>query len=114
VTPADSIEQRVARLGRAIGRAASDAPSESRQAALEGLARFSADLSAHFASEEACAGSAASGAERARLRGELAALGERARAAGDWPESWRAVATAFDRFARALEAHERSTHPNGG
>jgi hypothetical protein len=108
VTPDPSLEQRLARLGRAIGRAASDAPSESRQAALEGLARFSAELAAHFAAEEARERPSAHAALHARLRGDLAEIDLRARAAGDWPESWRAVATAFGRFAAALEAHERA------
>ena len=102
-----ALEQRVARLGRAVARAASEAPSEARQAALEGLARFADELAAHFAEEEARAGSSARRAEHARLRGDLEEIELRARAAGDWPESWRAVAAAFARFAHALEAHER-------
>lgn len=103
------IAERVARLGRAVERAASVAESESRQTALEGFARFASDLAAHFAAEEARAPvSSHRRAEHARLRGDLAALDERARAAGDWPESWRGVATAFTRFARALDDHERA------
>jgi len=100
-----ALEQRVARLGRAVARAASEHQSEARQAALEALARFADELAAHFAAEEAGASSTRR-AEHARLRGDLAEIDGRARAAGDWPESWRAVAAAFARFARALEAHE--------
>lgn len=108
MTARATIEQRVARLGRAIARAASDAASESRQMALEGLTRFASELAAHFAAEErdASGGSPGRAALHARLRGELAEIDARARAAGDWPESWRAVASAFARFAAALEDHE--------
>jgi hypothetical protein len=102
-----ALEQRVARLGRAVTRAASETPSEARQAALEALARFAGELAAHFAEEEAGAGSAARRAAHARLRGDLAEIDLRARAAGDWPESWRAIESAFAAFAQALEEHER-------
>jgi hypothetical protein len=109
VRSATGIGERVARLGRAVERAASVAESESRQTALEGFARFAGELAAYFAAEEARTSvSPQRRADHARLRGDLAALDERARAAGDWPESWRGVATAFTRFARALDDHERA------
>ena len=103
-----ALEERVARLGRAVARAASEEPSESRQTALEGLARFSGELARHFAEADAHAPSAARSDAQARLRAELAEIEQRARAAGDWPESWRAVSAAFTHFARALVEHERA------
>jgi hypothetical protein len=103
-----AIERRLARVARAVDRAASEEPSEARQAALEGIAHFSGELAAHFAAEEARAPSPDRRRDHERLRGDLADLDSRARAAGDWPESWRAVAAAFARFARALEEHERA------
>ena len=93
MSPSSPLGQRVARLGRAIARAASEEPSESRQAALEGLSRLADELS------------------DPQLRADLVAITERARAAGDWPESWRAVAGAFARFAAAWQEHEDSEKP---
>jgi len=104
-------ELRLARLGRAIERAASDAPSEARQTALEALAHFARDLAAHFeqqARERMLAPGSPWRAEQARLRGDLQALEERARTAGDWPETWRSVQREFERFAAALQKHERA------
>jgi hypothetical protein len=103
-----ALEQRVARLGRAVGRAASEEASEARQVALEGLARFAAELARHFAEADARGDDAARSDARARLQGELAEIEQRARAAGDWPESWRAVSAAFACFARALVEYERA------
>ena len=103
-----ALEERVARLGRAVARAASEEPSEARQTALEGLTRFAAELARHFAEAESRAPSAVRSEAHARLRAELSEIDQRARAAGDWPESWRAVSAAFTRFARALDEHERA------
>lgn len=103
-----ALEERVARLGRVVARAASETPSESRQIALEALARFAGELARHFAEAEARAHAEGANDARARLRAELAEIEQRARAAGDWPESWRAVSAAFTRFARALDEHERA------
>lgn len=104
-----ALELRLARLARAIERAAIEAPSEARQTALEGLAHFARDLAAHFEQEErTLAPGSPCRAQHARLRGDLAEIDERARTAGDWPESWRAVAAAFSRFAATLEQHERT------
>ena len=103
-----SLDQRVARLARAVERAAREPASESRQTALEALTRFAGELASHFAEEETRAATRARHDAHARLRGELAEIDRHARAAGDWPESWRAVAASFDRFARALDEHERT------
>jgi hypothetical protein len=103
-----AIEERLARLSRAVARAAAEEESEARQTALEGLARFACELAAHFEAEESRAASPFRHREHARLRGDLAEIDERARAAGDWPESWRAIAAAFARFAAKLEEHERA------
>ena len=103
-----ALEERVARLGRTVARAASETPSESRQTALEALARFASELARHFADADARASDAVASDARAHLRAELAEIEQRARAAGDWPESWRAVSAAFTRFARALDEHERA------
>jgi hypothetical protein len=46
-------------------------------------------------------------AQRARLCGDLRALEERARTAGDWPESWSGVKREFTRFVAAREEYER-------
>ncbi|HVN40189.1 MAG TPA: hypothetical protein VMW19_18665 [Myxococcota bacterium] len=104
----EALEQRVARLARAVERAAREPASESRQAALEALARFAGELAAHFTEQESRAATGAHRDAHARLRAELAEIDRHARAAGDWPESWRAVAASFDRFARALDEHERT------
>jgi len=107
----EALELRLARLARTVERAASEAPSEARQTALEALAHFAADLAAHFEQEEreqALPAASPRRAQHARLRGDLAEVDERARSAGDWPESWRAVSVAFNRFAAALEQHEHS------
>jgi hypothetical protein len=104
-----ALELRIARLGRAIERAASDAPSEARQTALETLAHFAADLAAHFEErEQALAPASPRRAQHARLRGDLRALEERARSAGDWPESWRSVQREFERFVAALAEYENT------
>jgi hypothetical protein len=103
-----ALEERLARLERAVARAAREEPSEARQTALEGLARFAGELARHFADEEARLASASRSAEHARLRDDLAEIDRRARAAGDWPESWRAISAAFSRFASALAEHERA------
>lgn len=103
-----ALEERIARLGRAVGRAASEEASEARQTALEGLARFAGELARHFAEVEARGDDAGRSDARASLQGELAEIEQRARAAGDWPESWRAVSDAFARFSRALALHERA------
>jgi hypothetical protein len=104
-----AFELRLARLARAVERAASEAPSEARQTALEALAYFAGDLAAHFEAEErALPPASPRRAQHARLRGDLAEIDERARTAGDWPESWRSVAVAFTRFAAALAQHEQS------
>jgi hypothetical protein len=104
-----ALEQRVARLARAVARAAHEDPSEARQTALEGLARFAGELARHFADEEERArGDVHRSAEHALLRADLAEIDRRARAAGDWPESWRSVSASFTRFASALAEHERA------
>jgi hypothetical protein len=106
---ASALAQRVARVRRAVERAASETPSEARQTALETLSHFARDLAEHFAAEDASLppGSPRR-AQHARLRGDLREIDERARTAGDWPESWRSVAAAFDRFGVALEQYERT------
>jgi len=106
-----ALELRLARLARTVERAASEAPSEARQTALEALAHFADDLTAHFEQEEqeqALPPASPRRAQHARLRGDLAEIDEHARTAGDWPESWRTIAAAFTRFAEALERHELS------
>lgn len=104
-----TFEQRVERLTRAVERAASETPSAVRQTALEALASFGRELADHFAEAERAL-PAAPAALHARLCGDLRALEERARAAGDWPESWRGVQREFARFVASLEDYERA-HP---
>jgi hypothetical protein len=103
-----ALEQRVARLARVVERAAREPASESRQTALEALSRFASELASHFAEQQAREATRVLRDAHARLRAELAEIDRHARAAGDWPESWRAVASSFDRFARALAEHERT------
>ena len=100
-------EQRVARLTRTMERAASEIESEARVTAIEALASFGRELEDHFAESERQAPAPPGKAQRARLRGDLRALEERARTAGDWPESWSGVKREFTRFVTALEDYER-------
>ena len=104
-------EQRVARLTRTMERAASEQLSEARRTALESLASFGRELAEHFAEAERIQRDGSASPDPAlhrRLCGDLRALEERARTAGDWPESWSGVQREFTRFVAALADYERA------